>query len=235
MGDERRPGRHSRLAPRERFHSALLEGIRRGAARLHLGLGSPSFPLPTESYAAYCSTYQWREFTGAKCSTPGHCSRISSHTCGSTFAASATGSCSSTTPTISKTAGRRPTSIRPTRLKIPAGSSDTASTAGASPPPTGRGGPSGRVEGRRARILRLCRPRSSGRARRRNVAPWVVLASLPFAPEIVIPTINHMAQLNIGVNSRYGFKPSFNQTFEVPDSPTGWWVRRIISESTRGR
>ncbi len=22
----------------------------------------------------------------------------------------------------------------------------------------------------------------------------------------------------------YGFKPSFNQTFAVEDSPTGWWV-----------
>ena len=22
----------------------------------------------------------------------------------------------------------------------------------------------------------------------------------------------------------YGFKPSFNPTFEVSDSPTGWWV-----------
>jgi hypothetical protein len=52
----------------------------------------------------------------------------------------------------------------------------------------------------------------------------VVLASLPFAPEIVIPTINHMAHLHIGVNSRYGFKPSFNQTCKAPDSPTGWWV-----------
>ena len=57
-----------------------------------------------------------------------------------------------------------------------------------------------------------------------TLAPWVVLASLPFAPEIVIPTIDHMAQLNVGVSSRYGFKPSFNQTFEVPESPTGWWI-----------
>ena len=57
-----------------------------------------------------------------------------------------------------------------------------------------------------------------------TVAPWVVLASLPFAPEIVIPTIDCMAHLNIGVTSRYGFKPSFNRTYEVPDSPTGWWV-----------
>ena len=29
-----------------------------------LALGSPSFPIPAESYAAYCSTYQWREIYG---------------------------------------------------------------------------------------------------------------------------------------------------------------------------
>jgi hypothetical protein len=33
-----------------------------------------------------------------------------------------------------------------------------------------------------------------------------------------------MSKLQIGVDSRYGFKPSFNQTFEVTDSPTGWWI-----------
>jgi hypothetical protein len=52
----------------------------------------------------------------------------------------------------------------------------------------------------------------------------VAVASLPFAPEIVIPTIRAMAQLDLGMTKRYGFKPSFNQTYEVPGSPTGWWV-----------
>jgi hypothetical protein len=33
-----------------------------------------------------------------------------------------------------------------------------------------------------------------------------------------------MAQLDLGMTKRYGFKPSFNQTYEVPDSPTGWWI-----------
>ena len=29
-----------------------------------LGLGSPTHPLPPESYAAYCATYQWKEIYG---------------------------------------------------------------------------------------------------------------------------------------------------------------------------
>ena len=57
-----------------------------------------------------------------------------------------------------------------------------------------------------------------------TVAPWVVVASLPFAPEIVIPTVRHFARMDLGMTGKYGFRPSFNQSFAVPDSPTGWWV-----------
>ena len=57
-----------------------------------------------------------------------------------------------------------------------------------------------------------------------TVAPWVVVASLPFAPEIVIPTVRQFARLDLGMTAPYGFKPSFNQTFAVEESPTGWWV-----------
>jgi hypothetical protein len=57
-----------------------------------------------------------------------------------------------------------------------------------------------------------------------TVAPWVVVASLPFAPEIVIPTIRHFMEMNLGETAKYGFKPSFNQSFEAPASELGWWV-----------
>ena len=57
-----------------------------------------------------------------------------------------------------------------------------------------------------------------------TVAPWVVVASLPFAPEVVIPTMQRFARMDLGMTAKYGFSPSFNQSFAVPDSPTGWWV-----------
>jgi hypothetical protein len=58
-----------------------------------------------------------------------------------------------------------------------------------------------------------------------TVAPWVVVASLPFAPEIVIPTARSLARMNLGGMDRpYGFRCSFNRTFRVDDSPAGWWV-----------
>jgi hypothetical protein len=57
-----------------------------------------------------------------------------------------------------------------------------------------------------------------------TVAPWVVVASLPFAPEIVIPAVRHFAQMDLGLTRKYGFMPSFNQSFAVESSPKGWWV-----------
>ena len=97
-----------------------------------LGLGSPTFPLPPETYAAYCSTYQWKEIYGREPSTRGRSSLTSSRTSGSTSAASATRSCASTTATTSRTAARRPTSSRSTRGATRSSSPATASTAGAS-------------------------------------------------------------------------------------------------------
>src|SRR5262245_51131361 len=52
-----------------------------------------------------------------------------------------------------------------------------------------------------------------------TVAPWVVLASLPFAPEIVIPTARSLASVELGGKHRpYGFRCSFNRTFTLEGS-----------------
>jgi hypothetical protein len=51
-----------------------------------------------------------------------------------------------------------------------------------------------------------------------------VVASLPVVPELVIPSVRHLARLKRGMTHAHGFKPSFNQTFAVADSRTGWWV-----------
>lgn len=59
-----------------------------------------------------------------------------------------------------------------------------------------------------------------------TLAPWAVVASLPFAPEIVLPTLDfciHQAKLT-EFNS-YGFKASFNPSHPgEPGNPYGWWV-----------
>ena len=59
-----------------------------------------------------------------------------------------------------------------------------------------------------------------------TLAPWALVASLPFAPEIVLPALEfciHQAKLT-EFNS-YGFKASFNPSHPgMPGNPYGWWV-----------
>ncbi len=56
-----------------------------------------------------------------------------------------------------------------------------------------------------------------------TLAPWAVVASLPFAPEIVVPTIRWIDAMGVGKNSPYGFHATFNPTFSAgTDDPCGW-------------
>ena len=50
--------------PETGFLPHRYEGYDEGLLLYLLGLGSPTHPLPPESYAAYCATYQWKEIYG---------------------------------------------------------------------------------------------------------------------------------------------------------------------------
>ena len=56
-----------------------------------------------------------------------------------------------------------------------------------------------------------------------TISPWATVASLPFAPEIVLPALRHFGDIDLGIERSYGFKASFNPTFGVNnDKPYGW-------------
>ena len=57
-----------------------------------------------------------------------------------------------------------------------------------------------------------------------TVAPWAVAASLPFAPEIVAPTLLALGGLEVPVKNPYGFKASINPSFHARghDDGIGW-------------
>ncbi len=187
-----------------------------------LGLGSPTFPLPAESYAAYCATYQWKRIYDHEVlySGPLFTHQLShlwvdfrgiqdafmrEH--GSDYFANTR----TATQIHQEYAKRNPLEFE--------GYGEHCWGITATDGPGfekrwvkgvereffgyhARGAPFGPDDG--------------------TVAPWVVVASLPFAPEIVIPSIRAMSRLNLGATKRYGFKPSFNPTYAVPGSPAGW-------------
>ncbi len=57
-----------------------------------------------------------------------------------------------------------------------------------------------------------------------TLAPWAVVTSLPFAPEIVLPAINYLVrEVEWKMDHPYGFKATFNPTFaHNTDNVFGW-------------
>src|SRR3989442_4866035 len=59
-----------------------------------------------------------------------------------------------------------------------------------------------------------------------TIAPWAAVASLPFAPEIVLPAINYINNIHHEMLSEYGYLCSFNPTFtnesQGETGRTGW-------------
>jgi hypothetical protein len=56
-----------------------------------------------------------------------------------------------------------------------------------------------------------------------TLAPWAVAASLPFAPEIVLPALAKFSGLPVRTPNPYGFKASINPAYRVHgDDGIGW-------------
>jgi len=210
--------------PETGFISHRYQGYDEGLLLYILGLGSPTHPLPPESYRAYCATYEWKRVYDRELlySGPLFTHQLSHKWIdfrdirdafmqerGSDYFEN----------TRQATFVQQEYAIRNPMNFVGYGEHCWGFTACDGPgwvkrvvngvergffDYTARGAPFGPDDG--------------------TVAPWVVVASLPFAPEIVIPTVRHFARMNLGITRKYGFKPSFNQSFAEPDSETGWWV-----------
>ena len=189
-----------------------------------LGLGSPTFALPAECYPAYCSTYQWRTIYGRELL---HSGPLFTHQLshlwidfrdlrdafmrdrGSDYFQNSR----------QATYVQREYAIRNPREFAGYGERCWGITA-----TDGPGWEKRIVNGVEREFFDYYARGVPDGPDDGTIAPWVVVGSLPFAPEIVLPTLDWMSQVDLGASNRYGFKPSFNETYEVPDSPTGWWV-----------
>jgi len=59
-----------------------------------------------------------------------------------------------------------------------------------------------------------------------TIAPWAAVASLPFAPEIVLPALQHFNEHYPEMISKYGFKCSFNPTFTAASRERIGWISK---------
>ncbi len=189
-----------------------------------LGLGSPTHPLPPESYAAYCATYAWKEIYGRELLYSGplfthQLSHLWVDFRGIRDAFMREHGSDYFLNSREATLVQQEYAIRNPNQFVGYGEYCWGFTACDGP-----GWVKRVVDGVERQFCDYIARGAPFGPDDGTVAPWVAVASLPFAPEVVIPTVRHFAALDLGMTRPYGFKPSFNQTYAVADSPTGWWV-----------
>lgn len=191
-----------------------------------LGLGSPTYPLPASSYAAWTSTYRWEHCYGYDYLYAGP---LFTHQLSHVWI-----DFRGIQDAFMRDKGidyfensRRATYVQqqyamdnPRRFKD-YGPHCWGITASEGPGPdtlkingidrqffdyVGRGVPYGPDDG--------------------TLAPWALAASLPFAPEIVLSALHYcIHQAKMTKFNSYGFKASFNPSHPgPPGNPYGWWV-----------
>ena len=191
-----------------------------------LGLASPSHPLPQESYAAWASTYRWEQEYGYDYLYAGplfihQLSHIWVDFRGIQDAFMRNKGIDYFENSRRATHVQQCYAIENPRKFASYGEHCWGITASEGPGPAtmtlqgiersffdylGRGVPYGPDDG--------------------TLAPWAIVASLPFAPDIVLPAIDYcIHEAKLKDTMHYGFKASYNPTHPGdPDSPLGCWV-----------
>jgi len=188
-----------------------------------LGLGSPTFPLPDASYAAWIATYQWRELYGHEFLYGGsffihQYSHLWIDFQGiQDFFMRGKGS-DYFENSRRATHVQQQYAIHNPRAFVGYGPCFWGLSASDGPGRTVR-----QVAGIKRRFFDYVARGVPDGPDDGTVALWAVVASLPFAPDIVLPTVRHFQEVYPQVTGKYCFKCSFNLTFpqQSPGQP-GW-------------
>ena len=212
--------------PESGFISYRWEGYDEALLLYVLGLASPTHPLPQDSYAAWLSTYRWEHCYGYDYLYAGalfthQLSHVWIDFRGIQDAFMRDKGIDYFENSRRATYVQQRYAIENPRKFVGYGEHCWGITASDGPGPetiklrgiertffdyAGRGVPYGPDDG--------------------TLAPWAVVASLPFAPDIVLPAIDfYVHEVKLKQSNPYGFKASFNPTHPgEPGNSFGCWV-----------
>jgi hypothetical protein len=188
-----------------------------------LGLGSPTHPLSAESYQAWASTYEWRtvydiEYLYAGPLFTHQLSHIWIDFRGIQDAFMREQGCNYFENSRRATLVQQQYGIR-----NPAGFAHYGELCWGITASDGPGNHTLKIDGIKRRFFDYLARGVPDGPDDGTIAPWAVVASLPFAPEIVLPTIADFVRWGRAGDHQYGFKATFNPTFPDPEgSPNGW-------------
>lgn len=215
--------------PRRGFIPYSWRGYNEALFLYVLALGSPSFPIPADSYSHWLSHYRWKRIYGVEFVYSGP---LFVHQLSHIWL-----DLRGVQDEYMRAHGidyfensRRATFVqREYARRNPRGlagysewSWGVTSSGGPGPATRSQGGVTRRFRGYHARGVPFGPDDGT-------LSPWAVAASLPFAPELVIPTLQHLARHRPDVTDEFGLTCSYNPSFQPDDqthgsdlAPTGW-------------
>jgi len=209
--------------PEEGFLPYRWEGYDEALLLYVLGLGSPTHPLSTESYRAWASTYQWRTVYDTEFLYAGP---LFTHQLSHVWI-----DFRGIQDEFMREHGidyfensRRATFVQQQYgIRNPRGYARYGELCWGITASDGPGEITHSLNGVERRFFDYLARGVPNGPDDGTIAPWAVVASLPFAPEIVLPTLEYFNGLRLSDVHPYGFKATFNPTFPVADaSPLGW-------------
>jgi len=195
--------------PERGFLPYRWEGYDEAVLLYLLGLGSPTHPLPTESYAAWASTYQWKEIYGYELIYGGS---LFIHQYSHIWV-----DFRGIQDAFARDKGidycensRRATYVqREYAIRNPLGFAGYGENFWGLTASDGPGWSTHRIHGIERSFFDYVARGAPYGPDDGTIAPWAVVASLPFAPEIVLPTVRHFQDQYPQTMGEYCFKCSF--------------------------
>ena len=189
-----------------------------------LGLGSPTHPLPEESYAAWTSGFEWKEVYGWEYV---HAGPLFIHQLSHVWI-----DLEGIQDDAMRDWGidyfensRRASFVQQEHaVRNPGNFKEYGEHTWGITASTGPGDQTREVDGRERRFYGYLARGVPDGPEDGTLSPWAVIASLPFAPEIVLPTIRHYDEAYPEMRHAYGYRCSFNPTFPTEATGRIGWV-----------
>ena len=215
--------------PERGFLKYRWEGYNEAILLYVLGLGSPTHPLPEESYEAWTRTYRWKKLYGHEFLYAGplfihQLSHVWIDFRGIHDDYMRKRGIDYFENSRRATFAQQQYAIRNPKKFKGYGEYCWGLTASDGPGPSAR-----RINGVERRFYDYKARGIPYGPDDGTVAPWAAVASLPFAPEIVLPTIQYMDHAYPKMMSEYGVRCSFNPTFRDGSRyKQGWHSQRYF-------
>ena len=212
--------------PERGFLRHRWEGFNEALLLYVLGLGSPTYALPEESYLAWTSTYRWRKLYGHELLFGGplfmhQLSHLWIDFRGIQDAYMRAKAIDYFENSRRATYVQQAYAIRNPKRFTAYGEHLWGITASNGPGPATR-----RVDGVTRHFLGYRARGVPNGPDDGTLAPWAVAASLPFAPEIVLPTLQHCLDQYPATAKAHGLVCSINPTFPGSPRHPGGWISR---------